>query len=109
MGDETVRMPFADVRRHAGAVDDASDGTETARSATAQVQLGDQAYGMLCQFLPGLLDLVANSAVTAMATSVSALSQTAGKLRTAAGGHESTDHASGDRVAATGRQITLPL
>jgi hypothetical protein len=109
MGDDTLRMPFADVRRHAGSVDDASAGTDTARSATAQVQLGDQAYGMLCQFLPGLLDLVANSAVNALAASVGALSETASKLRTAAGGHESTDDASGRHVAATGRQIKLPL
>ncbi|MEV4754646.1 type VII secretion target [Micromonospora sp. NPDC049559] len=109
MGDETVRMPFDDVRKHAGSVDHASSGADLARSAAAQVQLGNEAYGLLCQFVPALIDAVANSAVNAFSASAAALTETAGKLRTAAGGHEATDHGAGTRVSGTGRHLKLPL
>ncbi|GGQ44564.1 hypothetical protein GCM10010166_11390 [Couchioplanes caeruleus subsp. azureus] len=102
-------MPVAAVRRHAGAVDEAADGMETGRGAAAYVQLGAEAYGQICAFLPGLIDPVADRAVTALGESASALREAAAGLRSVAAAAESTDAANARRVADAGGRLELPL
>lgn len=108
MADET-RLPVAAVRRHAHSVQAAADGMATGRGAAAQVQLGAEAYGQLCAFLPGLISPVADRVVVALADSASALWETAGNLRAVATAAESTDAASARRVTGAGGPIELPL
>lgn len=79
------------------------------RSAAAHVQLGHEAYGKICAFLPGLIDPVADATVRALAESASALRETATNLRSAASGADASDRAAAARVARAGRHIELPL
>jgi hypothetical protein len=102
-------MPTAAVRRHADAVDSAADGMENGRGAAAQVQLGTEAYGQLCAFLPGLINPLADRAVLALEGAASALRETAGHLRSAASSAEAADAGSARRVKAAGDGIELPL
>jgi hypothetical protein len=103
-------MPISAVRTHAGSVDTTADAIEQGRSAAAKVQLGAGAYGMLCQFLPGLISPLGDKAVEAMSESHSALQSTADKLRKASGAQESTDHGSAARNKSVHRpKINLPL
>jgi hypothetical protein len=70
-------MPVAAVQRHAGSVDAAADGMTTGRSAALRVRLGEEVYGQLCTFLPGLLNPLADRVLTALDGSAVALRETA--------------------------------
>ncbi|MEV6601463.1 type VII secretion target [Actinoplanes sp. NPDC051346] len=107
-GDGFQISPAA-VAAHAGAVDQVADGMELGRAAAAQVQLGGEAYGKLCAFLPGLIDRLADPTVDALTECAAALRETAVDLRSAATSTEATDQAGSRRVAGAGRRIELPL
>lgn len=90
MPDE-LEAPPAQIRAHAGSVRLVADGVELAREAAASVQLGREAYGQLCQFLPGMFDEVQQAAIDALAEAVGSLEETALELAAAAGGYQDTD------------------
>jgi hypothetical protein len=102
-------MPTAAVAAHASSVDAAADGMETGRGAAAQVQMGTEAYGQICAFLPGLIDPVADRVVTALGESAAALRETALHLRAAAAAAESADDSGARRVSGAGTPLELPL
>lgn len=107
---DLVQFPADQVERHAGTVDRVSDAMRTARSAVHEVTMDTEAYGQLCQFLPGILSPVFGIGVDALNSTIDALEETATKLRTTASTTRATDVASGDRVATAGRPaIELPL
>lgn len=109
MADDGFQMPPRAVTAHAGAVDQVADGMERGRAAAAHVQLGGDAYGKLCAFLPGLIDVLADPAVDALTECTAALRETAANLRTTAAATESTDQAAAGRIAGSSRRIELPL
>jgi excreted virulence factor EspC (type VII ESX diderm) len=105
-----VEFPGASVLQHAAAVSEVSDRMAQARSAVREVTMDGQAYGQLCQFLPGLLSPLFGGAVEVMNDAVEALSETALKLRTTAAAIEATDAGSAGRLAdAAGPGLDLPL
>ena len=105
-----VEFPAESVLRHAASVGAASDQMAQARSAVREVTIDSQAYGQLCQFLPGLLSPLFGSAVEVMNDAVDALGETALKLRETAAAMESTDVASARGLdQATGPGLALPL
>jgi hypothetical protein len=106
---EQVQFPTHLVERHAGSVDWVSDAMETARSAVHEVTMDTGAYGELCQFLPALLSPVFSIGADVLCASVDALHETAAKLRTTAATMSGTDAASGNRIAAAGPTLQLPL
>ncbi|MEU8213749.1 type VII secretion target [Micromonospora sp. NPDC049044] len=108
-GDTELHMSVAAVIRHAATVDDAADKMETARGAAAYVQLGAEAYGQICGFLPRLIDPVADRVVTALGESAVALRDAAANLRAAAAATEATDAASARRINHSGGRLDLPL
>jgi Excreted virulence factor EspC, type VII ESX diderm len=112
MSAEAVEFPVEAVRRHAGSVDLIAADVEQARAAVGEVAMDTQAYGLLCQFLPGLLTPVFAVAASALSDCAGALHDTAGELRAAAAGTEATDVASARRLRATAPPSTgmwLPL
>jgi hypothetical protein len=113
MAADLVQFPAPQVERHAGTVDRVSDAMQTARSAVQEVTMDVDAYGQLCQFLPGILSPVFGMGVDALNSTIDALQETATKLRTTAATTQGTDVASGERVAragnSTGPAIQLPL
>jgi len=110
---DLVQFPAGQVERHAGTVDRVRDAMQTARSAVHEVTMDVEAYGQLCQFLPGILSPVFGLGVDALNGTIDALQETAAKLRTTASTTQATDVASGDRVTRAGRgdgpAIKLPL
>jgi uncharacterized protein YukE len=111
-GDGAVQFPVAAVQQHAGTVDQVADAVQEARSAVREVSMDTQAYGQLCQFLPGLLSPLFGLALVAMNGAVDALQETATNLRAAASHAEATDTANAARVTAAGGALPglkLPL
>jgi hypothetical protein len=110
---QAVQFPADSVRQHAATVDVIAADVEQARSAAGEVTMDTQAYGMLCQFLPGLLMPVFAVAGTSLGGSADALHETAADLRVTAGQMDSTDQGSARRVTAAGPSappaIELPL
>ena len=110
MAGELVQFPVQQVERHAGRVEQVAAAMETARSAVRDVTMDGDAYGILCQFLPGILTPVFERGADALAGSVDALHETAAHLRHTAAGTFGTDEASGHRITKAGRPpIDLPL
>jgi hypothetical protein len=105
-----VEFPSSSVLRHAAAVGDASDQMTQARSAVCEVTMDSQAYGQLCQFLPGLLSPLFSIAVDVMNHAVDALAETELKLRATAAAMEAADAGSARRLdRAAGPGTALPL
>ena len=109
---DVVEFPIPLVQRHAGTVDAVADAVTTARSAVHEVTMDTQAYGQLCQFLPAILSPVFGMALDALHGSISALEETADKLRAAASSTASTDSERATAIAAVPAShpgIRLPL
>jgi uncharacterized protein YukE len=98
-----VRVDPEAVRAHGETVREIAAGVDQARAAAAQVYMGREAYGQLCQFLPGMFDETQSAAVDALTEASSALDETATKLGTGALQYETTDQA-----AATGLDAYQP-
>ena len=93
-----LRFPGRPVERHAGHVAEVADALETARSVVREVTMERDAYGILCQFLPGILGPVFEAGVDALNSSVDALHETAARLRSTADGLTGADEASRYRI-----------
>ena len=107
---EGVRFPADAVFEHAVTVSDSSDQMAQARSAVREVTMDGQAYGQLCQFLPGLLTPLFGSGVEVMNDAVEALGETALKLRDTATAMNTVDGEGARRVEnAAGPGLELPL
>ena len=105
-----VEFPAASVRQHAAAVSEASDRMAQARSAAGEVSMDSQAYGQLCQFLPGLLSPLFGGAVEVMGEAMDALGETALKLRSTATAMHAADAGAAGRLGqAAGPDLDLPL
>src|SRR3954454_940692 len=105
-----VQFPADAVLRHAAAVDEASEQMTQVRSAVGEVAMDSQAYGQLCQFLPGLLSPLFGSAVQVMIGAVESLGETALKLRTTAATVQASDAGNARRLEdAAGSGPELPL
>jgi uncharacterized protein YukE len=81
------------VRAHGETVGQIAADVDQARAAAAQVYMGREAYGQLCQFLPNMFDETQSAAVEALTEASSALDETATKLGTGALQYEATDQA----------------
>ena len=104
-----VQFSGSEAGRHAATVDSVADAVREARGAVHEISMDAQAYGQLCQFLPGLLTPLFGLATTALDRAAGALGDTAAGLRTTAGQVGATDAASAQRVRATGTLPELPL
>jgi hypothetical protein len=109
MAAEGVRFPVEAVRQHAGSVQQVADAVGHARAAVHEVTMDTGAYGVLCQFLPGLLAPVFAAAVSALTESGAALHETALGLRAVADSTQATDEGNARRVSAAGPLPELPL
>lgn len=105
-----VRFPADSVLEHAATVSGASEQMAQARSAVREITMDSQAYGQLCQFLPGLLSPLFGSAVEVMNDAVEALDETALKLRATVSAMDTTDAGGARRVENTADpNLQLPL
>ena len=97
-----IQLPIESVQQHAVSVDRLSAVMDTARQAASAVTMDSQAYGQLCQFLPGILNGVFDLAVDAMRDSAEVLRHTATTLNTGATVTSDTSVASARLLRAAG-------
>lgn len=105
MAGELVRFPGHQVERHAGSVDQVADAVRTARSAIHDVTMDSGAYGILCQFLPGVLAPVFELGLDALHSSIDALHETAAELRTTVSEMAGADASTAARLTAVERPL----
>ena len=86
---------------HAGTVARIAADVDQARGAAAHVTMGREAYGVLCQFLPGMFEQTQSAAVDALRDTAAALDDTAAGLRAAARDYTHTDAAAAGGLSGT--------
>jgi hypothetical protein len=86
----------AALERHAGAVDEVAGRVEQARDAGASVVVGAGAYGVLCGFLPMLLEPAQRQAVRTLTEVATGLRTGASGVRAAARSYVRLDGASAE-------------
>jgi uncharacterized protein YukE len=102
-----VQFPAPAVTGHAGSVDAIADSVVQARAAVTEVTMSTEAYGQLCQFLPGLLSPVFSQAVSALNDATDSLREIADNLRAVAASVTATDSAVARDVGSA--RLELPL
>ncbi|MEU5850379.1 type VII secretion target [Saccharopolyspora shandongensis] len=88
---EGFQMPAEQLRAHADRLDGHASAIGQAADAGRSVQLGTDAYGMICQFLPPILDSTAETVLSTTSATHDAVSALSAALRDAVADHEATD------------------
>ena len=104
-GGDHIEVAPAALEAHAARVTAVADSVATASRAGEAVRLDAQAYGKLCVMLPVLLDGLQSVLVDGIDAAAGSLHDTAGRLRTAAGGYQASDTRSGDSFARIRRAL----
>ena len=100
-GSGEVQANSAALMAHAGVVDRIGDGLATAVQAGESVRTGTGAYGLLCQFVPVLLNGLQQAVVDGMGTAAESVHDTADRLRSVAAGYDAADGNAVDRLRNT--------
>jgi hypothetical protein len=88
----------SDIYSHAGTLRDLADEIELAKDGASRVTLGRDAYGLVCQAIPSLLEPLHSAMVESLTSVVDALLDTSDRLRTAWEGYAATDDAAAGRL-----------
>lgn len=78
---------------HGSHVDGLSDRLDTTLAAARIASMGDQAYGLLCAFVPAIVNPMEEKAVDALAAAVDGMRATAEHIRTTARQYAERDEA----------------
>ncbi|WP_018686729.1 type VII secretion target [Actinokineospora enzanensis] len=78
---------------HASRLDNLGDRLDQALDAANQVHLGDQAYGVICQFFVPIVHAVSDPGVASIRESATTMGATADGVRATAGSYGNTEHA----------------
>lgn len=82
------------ILQHARAVDGIAASVSTAKQAGDTVRVDNAAYGRLCTLLPPMINFLQDMVLDAIAAADTSLTDTAARLRTAAGAYQLSDDAS---------------
>jgi hypothetical protein len=82
-----------DLRAHASHLDGFADRIGTAISAANTGGMSEEAYGLLCSFLPPIINPVQQDGVAALQAASEAVTTTSGNVRTAATAYQDRDTA----------------
>ena len=77
---------------HAGRLDELTDRLSTTLSAANTVTMDNQAYGLLCAFLPPIVSPVQQKGMDAIRAASEGVTTTAGNVREAADAYRETEH-----------------
>ncbi|TNC29675.1 type VII secretion target [Amycolatopsis alkalitolerans] len=81
-----------ELRTHASHLDGLSDRLNTAVNAAGTVVMDSEAYGLLCSFLPPIVNATTQQDATdTLKSAVEGMSTTAGNVRTAASSYDERD------------------
>ncbi|CCF66146.1 type VII secretion target [Nocardia cyriacigeorgica] len=102
-----VQVDPEELRTHATNVDGLRGPMGQALEAAKAVSAPTDAFGKLCAFLPPLfVDSVETDGITALETALTALTEDAGKLRSAADSFAQTDGSNAAAVKAAGSGVS---
>lgn len=90
-----------DLRTHASHLDGLRDRLSTAVSAANTVSMSDDAYGLLCSFLPPIVNPMEQEGIDSLNAATEAVGTTAGNVRLAADYYDDSDQANAKPFAAT--------
>jgi excreted virulence factor EspC (type VII ESX diderm) len=99
---DRVTVRAADLAAHAARLDAAAAAVTAAEQSAAATRPGMDAYGKLCVIVPVLLGQLHGLVVEGIDAAASSLSDTAGRLRTAADGYGAVDQRSAAGVGGAG-------
>lgn len=80
-----------DLRAHASHLDALTDRLDTALSAAQEVSMSDEAYGLLCSFLPPIVNPMEEEGMDALKAAREGVEVTAENIRTTAKEYDSND------------------
>lgn len=80
-----------ELRGHASHLDGLLDRLNTAGSAAVTVSMADDAYGLLCSFLPPIINPMEQAGIDALTAASDAVGATAENIRTTATHYQDTD------------------
>ncbi|MDQ0383104.1 type VII secretion target [Amycolatopsis thermophila] len=96
-----------ELRTHASHLDGLTDRLGTVVDAANTVVMDDSAYGLLCAFLPPIVNATTQGdAVDALKAAVEGMRTTAGNVRTAATGYEEQDRTNAEPFQRQLREAT---
>jgi uncharacterized protein YukE len=97
-----------DLRGHASHLNGLMDRLGTAISAANTASMSDDAYGLLCSFLPPIINPMEQEGLTALQAASDAVGTTAGNVRLAADRYEQVDEANSRPFDATLAESDAP-
>jgi hypothetical protein len=97
-GDDAVNVTPAELTAHAAHIDEIAARVTVAQQAGENVRMGTAAYGQLCTIVPILVDNLQRMVVDGIEAAAASLHDSGARLRSAAGGYETADQASADRL-----------
>ncbi|KAA9165622.1 ESX-1 secretion-associated protein [Amycolatopsis acidicola] len=105
-------MPFEvvpdELRTHASHLDGLVDRLNTAVDAAKTVTMDNEAYGLICSFLPPIINATCQQDATdALNAAVEGMTTTADNVRTAASGYDEQDKAAASPFEAQLREGTV--
>ncbi|NEW31241.1 ESX-1 secretion-associated protein [Nocardia cyriacigeorgica] len=104
---QPVQVEPEELRTHAANVEGLRGPVGQALEAAKAVSAPSDAFGKLCAFLPPLfVDSVETDGITALETALTALSEDAGKLRSAADSFAAADGSNAAAVTAAGSGVS---
>jgi hypothetical protein len=85
-----------DLTAHASHLDGLTDRLETAISAAQTVSMSDEAYGLLCSFLPPIVNPMEEEGMNALKAAREGVDTTADNVRTTAAHYQEADDANAE-------------
>jgi excreted virulence factor EspC (type VII ESX diderm) len=94
----TFEVFAEDLTAHASHLDGLTDRIQTAISAAEQVSMSDEAYGLLCSFLPPIVNPMEQEGMDALKAAKEGVTVTADNVRKTAEQYQETDEAGADSL-----------
>jgi uncharacterized protein YukE len=92
----TFEVTAEELTAHASHLDGLTDRIQTAISAAEQVSMADEAYGLLCSFLPPIVNPMEEEGLNALKAAQEGVGVTADNVRETAKQYQETDDASAE-------------
>lgn len=94
----SFKVQAEDLTAHASHLEGLTDRLDTAISAAESVSMSDEAYGLLCSFLPPIVNPMEEEGINALKAAKEGVTVTADNVRSTAKDYQDTDDANADSL-----------
>ena len=94
----SFKVQAEDLTAHASHLEALTDRVDTALSAAETVSMSDEAYGLLCSFLPPIVNPMEEEGINALKAAKEGITVTADNVRSSAKDYQETDDANSDEL-----------